>query len=93
MINEYTKINWFKHILRINFRMITLLLKTTLIRNLYKHLQIKREIKETERELLISCNNCTPKMLSFYENQITILEVEIDSIEDLIYDIECFYQM
>jgi len=72
--------------------MITPLLKTILIRNFYKELKTKLDIKENERAMLISCNNCTPKMLSFYESQINILEKEIDSIEDIIYDIESFYK-
>lgn len=67
------------------------LLKIVLINSLYRKLKNKLIISENEYELLLNCHNCKKKMISFYKNQIIVLEDKIDIIEDLIDDIEQNY--
>ena len=64
------------------------LLKIVLINSFYRKLKNKLIISENEYELLLNCSNCKKKLISFYKNQIIVLEDEMDKIEDLIDTIE-----
>lgn len=68
-----------------------ILLKHILIRNLYHKLKLRLDISEREYNLLLSCNNCTAKMINFFNQQIKIVEKELELIEGLIDDIEQNY--
>lgn len=67
------------------------LLKIVLINSFYRSLKNKLIISDNEYELLINCHNCKEKLISFYKNQIIVLEDKINKIEDLIDDIEQNY--